>query len=182
MVRVIAAAIAAGVLAAVARAVARRRPGRAALGAGVIVLLVVGVAAGREIQTDFDSSRYRAGPVQSWLQAVPDSAQRVALAGRLGGNLRYGVPIAAFGPRMRNEVEFLGSSQDHLLVEHRHRGDFLQGLQRGHFDLLVVGRPPDPGTDPLGWARSSGWRPVVEDDRFTLLESPARRGLRSVSE
>ena len=167
-----------GLLVAVSLRVAQRRPDRRTILAGVAALGVVVLVVGRDVQTTFDKSRYRVSPVFTWLQTVPKKPIRVGLAGRNGNNRGYSSPYIAFGPRLRNRVEYVATRRKHLLTAFDNEAAFVAALRRGRYDVLVVG--PETGSiaqgpvgRPLEWATGAGWRPIVRDRRFTLLAPPA---------
>jgi hypothetical protein len=154
------------------------RPNRQAVMAGLAALLLLVLLVGRDVQTTFDKDRYRIIPTYTWIQTVPKKPIRIGLAGRNGNNQGYSSPYIAFGPRLRNHVEWVGRRRHHLLVAYHDRGAFVAALARGHFDVLMVGPEEVKSTStslgrPLEWAKSAGWRPFLHDDRFTLLAPPA---------
>jgi hypothetical protein len=164
-------------VAALAIRLARSRPSPRALAAGAAAVLLLVLVAGRDVQTGFDKARYRTIPTYTWLQTVPKKPIRVGLAGRNGNNQGYSSPYIAFGPRLRNHVEYVGPRRAHLLGAYQDRSGFVDALRRGRFDVLLVG-PEDVKSNyslghPLAWAKSAGWRPFLKDDRFTLLRPPA---------
>ena len=173
---VIAVAIMLALLAGLAKRVAEARPSPRALAAGAAVLALAVVFVGRDVQTTFDRTRYRIIPTYTWLQTVPKKPIRVGLAGRNGNNHGYSSPYIAFGPRLRNHVEYVGTRRGHLLEAYENRAGFVAALARGRFDVLLVG--PEAEVEgyslghPLAWAKSAGWRPFLRDNRFTLLRPP----------
>jgi hypothetical protein len=155
------------------------RPSSGAIAAGIAAVVALVLLVGRDVQTTFDKTRYRNLPTYNWLQTVPKKPIRVGLAGRNGDNSGYSSPYPAYGPRLRNHVEYVGRRRDHLLVAYHKRADFLAALARGRFDVLLVGPENVKSTSttlgrPLAWAKSAGWRPFLKDRRFTLLAPPKR--------
>ena len=82
----------------------------------------------------------------------------------------------SFGPRLGNEVAFVGPTVDGQLREYADRAAWTRAIERGDFDLLVVGRGgysndcPVPGreSDDDAWARAAGFRTLASTDRLTL--------------
>jgi dolichyl-phosphate-mannose-protein mannosyltransferase len=164
-----------GALALRLRETARPTPRLIAGGVAAVALLVLLI--GRDVQTTFDKHRYRIIPTYAWIQTVPKKPIRIGLAGRNGNNQGYSSPYIAFGPRLRNHVEYVGQRRHHLLVAYHERAAFVAALQRGRFDVLMVGPEEVKSTSttlgrPLAWAKSAGWRPFLHDARFTLLAPP----------
>jgi hypothetical protein len=172
---VAAAAVVVGVLLALAagyRALddRRRRALRAprAVGVAAGILLVVCAAGGYAAQRRFFFHRYRG--LEPPLAFVTDQApRRVGVTGLWNVNGLSPV-FPAFGPRLRNRVEYVGPFRDGMLVEYRRREPFVAALRRGRYDLLVVGletRPVRTGAET--WARSAGYREVGRSGRLVLF-------------
>ena len=80
--------------------------------------------------------------------------------------------LPAFGPRLGNEVDFVGPLRDHMLVEYRDRASFVAALRRGRYDRLVIGTARLPGTprgDDEAWARSAGYVVTARSPRLVLM-------------
>jgi hypothetical protein len=158
--------------------IVQARPSVRALAAGLAGVLVLVLLVGRDVQTAFDKRRYRGiEPALTWLQAVPKKPIRVGLAGVNGNNKGYSSPYIAFGPRLRNHVEYVGRRHKHLLLAYTNRAAFLAALQRGRYDVLLIGpeKTVSESTSvghPREWARSAGWRVILQDSRFLLLGPP----------
>jgi hypothetical protein len=129
----------------------------AALAAG---LLVIAISAGRAS----DQGYGQFDPTLAWIEKNAPDGQRVGLAGiwTEGG---VSPVLPAFGPRLGNEVEYVGEFREHMLRRHSAAPAFTRAL--GRLDLLVAGPGPE-----LGWARAAGWSVVARSGRLTLL----RRG------
>jgi hypothetical protein len=150
-----------------------RRPGRGVLLAATAVAALVAVWAMRDVQERFTAARYaNTSPVLRALREPMPEGRRIALAGEAGQGAGPGVPLVAMGPRFTNVVHYVGATDHHLLVMHRDRGAFVEGLEAGDFDLLVVGRDAQGGSEPATWAASAGWRTVEEDSLYVLLAPP----------
>jgi hypothetical protein len=73
--------------------------------------------------------------------------------------------LPAFGERLRNDVDYLGSFEDGYLRRHREPAAFLDDLRDR--DYLFVGcAGPCPERE---WAQSAGWEPAGEDGELVLL-------------
>jgi hypothetical protein len=148
---------------------------RLAFAIGGAAVAVVGIVAlGQATQERFNDKRYRGyDATVDWLLANAPSGRTVGLTGNWStGGL---VPVwPAFGPRLRNHVEFVGPVHKGQLGFYTEREPFLEAVDDGGYDLLEVGRGFTPGTDPreAKWARSAGWAEVAQSDRFTLLARP----------
>jgi hypothetical protein len=85
------------------------------------------------------------------------------------------VPVAPlFGPRLQNQVSYVGPWVQHRLEQYTRRQQFSQALQRGHYDYLEVGTgfPPTPDPIQARWAAKAGYTPVTSSSRLILM----RRG------
>ncbi len=143
--------------------------------AGLAVLAAVALGYAR--QRDFYSDRYtrQGDPVVAYLANRATEGHRVAIAGVPSVNGT--APVwPAFGPRLGNDVEFVGPTIDGQLREYADRQDWTRAVERGGFDLLLVGRGgyssacPVPGSesDDDAWARAAGFRRIASTDRLTL--------------
>jgi hypothetical protein len=100
--------------------------------------------------------------------------ERIALAGEW--TAQGLVPVAPlFGPRLENDVDYLGPVVRHRVEQYHSAAPFADALRRGHYRLLVVGTGFPPRPDPPGqrWAERIGYAPVVVDPRLVLLRAPA---------
>lgn len=143
----------------------------------VLVLSLVVAGAGFVGQRAFNDGRY--GDLDPALTWIPDHArggQRIGLAGSWGTALSPVWP--AFGPDIRNRVEYVGELQSGLLQAHPTRESFLAALEQGSYDLLLIGLDSELAGDPPAerWARSAGFEEVVTGERFTLYRSPTGAG------
>ena len=135
------------------------------------------VALGYARQRDFASDRFaREGdPVIRYLAHEAASGHRVAIAG---------VPSVdgtaptwpAYGPHYDNRVDYLGYFVDGQLREYDDRAAWTRAIERGGYDLLVVGRGgyaeechlPGSQSDDDAWARAAGYRALASTPRLTL--------------
>lgn len=166
-------AVGAAVLLAVALAAPRAWPAvsRAwpAFAVGAALLLVVG---GRVVQDRHHDQRYaRHDAAAAYVNTDAPEGHRIGVAG-LEAVTDTSPIYPLFGPRLRNEVEYVGPFVEDLLRTYGTARDFVAALDRGRFDLLMVYRPADPGATAReeAWATRAGFAPVARDDRVTLLE------------
>lgn len=161
-----------GVVAAIAVALLRRRPPMRRLAVAAVLLAIASAVAGRKIQTDFDAVRYQgAGEPFDWIAAHSGDGIRVALAGSTARS-PHSSPYLAFGPRLRNSVEYVGERREHLLVR-APRDRFRERLAAGGYQVLLVGKVGNTRREVV-WARADGWTVVAADQVFTLLAAPSR--------
>jgi hypothetical protein len=135
------------------------------------VLILLAVAA-RIDQVHFDRHTYAPfDPTFAWIDRHAPPGTRVGLAGE--ASLRGLSPILpAFGPRLGNRVEYVGPWAGNLLREYRRRRPFVRAVERGRYQLLLVGRGIVPHRDspPQRWARAAGYREVAASHRLALFE------------
>jgi hypothetical protein len=113
-------------------------------------------------------------PVVAYVLAHDPAHERIALAGEW--TAQGLVPVAPlFGPRLENDVDYLGPVVRHRVEQYHSAAPFADALRRGHYRLLVVGTGFPPRPDPPGqrWAERIGYAPVVVDPRLVLLRAPA---------
>ena len=153
-----------------------------AAAAAALVLAVGGYA----LQRDYNDARFRrAAPSLDWVLDHAPSGRRIGVAGDWGAGFvpTYGL----FGPRLGNDVRYVGRLEHGLLSQFSDREGFVRALERGGYDVLVVGRQHDPDFDSFRrvrpyarppearWAESTGrYALVAADDRFVVLARPTR--------
>ena len=150
---------------------------RLAVRAAMALLAAVAiVAVGHLRQVEFNDGRY-AGlePALDWILAHAPEGKRIALAGTWDvGGLAPVLP--AFGPRLGNEVAYLGTYARGQLREFDTREKWAAAARRRDFDLLIVGSGayseacPVPGseTDDDAWARAEGFTRLAGSRRLRL--------------
>jgi 4-amino-4-deoxy-L-arabinose transferase-like glycosyltransferase len=141
--------------------------GAAALGA------VITVVAGSEVQERFNRTRYLgADPTTDYLLTQAASDHRVGLAGSWD-NEGIAPPLPAFGPRYGNEVEYVGEYVEDMMRGYQASDEFTEALDRGGYDLLLVGRgvPPKPLVREERWAQAAGFERVVASERLALYRA-----------
>jgi len=152
---------------------AARRVQLAAASLGLLTLVALGYAR----QRDFASDRFtREGdPVIAYLAQQATAGHRVAVAGVPSVNGT--APIwPAYGPHFDNRVEYAGHFVDGQLREYDDRATWTRAIERGGYDLLVVGRGgyakecnlPGSRSDDDAFARAAGYRVLASTPRLTL--------------
>lgn len=151
--------------------------GRALAAAAPLLALVALLAIGYVRQRDYQSDRFARSDdvVIEYLAERARSGHRVGIAGV--PSVDGLAPVwPAFGPRLGNDVEFVGRTVDGQLREYADRGEWTRAVRRGGFDLILVARGgyspqcPVPGSesDDDAWARAAGFRPLASSPRLTL--------------
>lgn len=81
----------------------------------------------------------------------------------------------AFGPRIENEVRFVGVLRDGWMTPPRDAVEFARLIRARGDDLLIVGRGRSPRAHvrEQDWARAAGLVPVTRSPRLLLYGSPA---------
>ena len=107
-----------------------------------------------------------------WVDANAPSGQRVGVVGE------GFVVLPMFGPRLDNEVEYVGPTADGMLRTHRTKIELRSALARGRYDLvllqdsgLVEPRIPDRHER---WIRELGYRLVARGELENSFGQPVR--------
>lgn len=82
------------------------------------------------------------------------------------------VPVAPlFGPRLENEVSYVGPWIRHRLEQYTTEAGFRAALRAGHYALLEIGTgfPPRPDPVQARWALAAGYRVITASDRLVLM-------------
>lgn len=114
-------------------------------------------------------------PAVSYVLTHAPAHTRIGLAGEW--TAQGLVPVAPlFGPRLDNDVAYVGPVIEHRLEQYSAAAPFDRALRRGRYTLLVIGTGFPPRPDPPGerWARSIGYVPLVGDPRLVLLRAQSR--------
>jgi hypothetical protein len=153
----------------------RLRPPLAA-GASVVVALGV-VLAGHRVEERFLDGRYVGHDATvDWVLANAPSGRKIGIAGRFSPDgLSPVEPI--MGPRLGNEVDYVGRFDRGTLRELGSEASFVRALRSGGYDLLMIGRGfpvPEPRAREESWARAAGFSPVAQSRRLALYSAPAR--------
>lgn len=171
------AAIAAGV--GLTRHPPRLPSGRAAPAVlAACALLAAGAVAfaGHRLQRDFNDRRYLGSDPVIDQVAVAGPPRKIAITGAWSDRGLSPV-LPAFGPRLENEVDYVGPLVDGMLRRPRDPREFAADLRKGRYDLLVVGRggPPARQLREERWALGQGFVQVAQSERFTLLRPGGTR-------
>lgn len=148
---------------------------RVAMAAAVCATLVGATVGGYQLQQRFNVNRYRGiDPTVDWIIERADSGQRIGIAG-LWTDQGISPVLPAFGPRLDNDVAYVGHFVNGMLRQYPDQRDFVAALHRGGYDYLVVGlgRPPQPEVREERWARVAGFEPVVRSERLALFRGPS---------
>jgi hypothetical protein len=156
--KVIGGCVAAAAIALLAARIPRRALLAATVAAAAIALPMVAQRANRQGFGQFD-------PTLAWIEKNAPSGHRIGLAGVWSPDGVSPV-LAAFGPRLGNEVAYVGPFREHMLRTHENAPAFAAGAKR--FDLLVVGLTP-PASE-LRWAQQAGFVSVARSSRLVLLQ------------
>jgi hypothetical protein len=160
-----------GVAAAAMALARRRRVWRPALkGPLAAAALVAVLAAGYVDQRRFHDDRYADfDPVLAWVQERAPEGRRIGLA-RVWPFTFYSPPLAMYGPRLENTVEFIGPVRDGILEQYEDPREFRRAVERARLDLVLLQNPAQPGASlEERWLRPLGFKPVARSDILLLL-------------
>jgi hypothetical protein len=145
----------------------RRQPHRLVAAAGVALVLVGGGWAARN--RDRTTPYAALDPVVAQL---PAAGARIAV-GKTWNSGGLAPVLPAFGPRLDNRVDYLGTFVDGTLRQWRRRGGFAAQVRRGRYDAIVLGTgiPPTAGGEEpqASWARELGYTERARTRRLVLL-------------
>lgn len=149
----------------------RGAPRRSAVAALVLFALLVGL--GQLGQERFNDRRYVGlDPSIDWINVNAPTDQRVGLAGEGVGPVIY----PAFGPRLENDVEYIGPFVEDMLRPHVGRLDFLRAVRDADYGLVLVqlqdNHRPGLGQRQAAWLRSEGFSDVTQSSTDILLKAP----------
>lgn len=170
-----AAIVAITALLALSMVLALRRRDRVAF-AGLAVLVVAIVAVGvRVTQNDYLKGRYAGAtvPLDNALDRVPADA-KIGLAGAWPVTTLSPV-LALFGPEFENHVGYVGETRDGMLLPYEDPAAYAAALERGDYDLVLVGNEKPlafPQLDEAAWTQAAGYEEVAADTNFSLFEAP----------
>ena len=147
----------------------RRRPWPRLAVAGLLALGVL--VAGHHDERVFFADRYL--DVDPTFAAIARDPQplRVAITGFSNENVLVSPILPSFGPRLANDVQYVGPWVDHELVQYTREGPFVAALRRGDFDDVILGRAAIPGqpVTPPTWVLAAGYRPALASPEFFLF-------------
>ncbi len=139
--------------------------------AAAVVACAVAVVAGRLEQRSFDRHPYAGYDATfAWIDRNAPTGHRIGIAG-VASNEGLAPVLPAFGPRLGNQVAYVGDQVRHSVHLPASKSSFDRELARGHFDLLLVGLQNTDQTDT--WALAAGYRIVAWSPRLALFAAPA---------
>jgi hypothetical protein len=149
--------------------------GRRGVAIGAAALAVLAAAGFARLEQDAYADRDYSihDPAFAWISEHAPSGTRIGIVG--GSSLDGVSPILpAFGPRLGNDVTYVGPFVDDLLLDYQRREEFVSALRREGDELLIVGRGLVPKAEVRQerWARSAGFRLVTGSDRLALYAAP----------
>lgn len=152
--------------------------GRFSRGAVVAAFATVGslalLAGGYALQRDFNERGYGGLETTDWvLENAPEDAN-IGIAAAWGDETRSPVR-AMFGPRLRNEVSYVGEERQNQLAAFPDRKSFQAALRAQRYDLLLVGRgfaQVKLHPERARWAAELGFVEVARDPGLVLLVAP----------
>ena len=148
-----------------------RRLTRGGALAGGALAAVVLVTLGRLDQRSFDRHGYaRYDPSFAFIERQAPSHHRIGIAGAWSDQ-GLSPTLPAFGPRLGNQVAYIGDPVAHSLHLPASESSFRSELRRGRYELLVIGLQDPAHTDV--WARAAGYRLITASARLALYTAPA---------
>lgn len=152
------------------------RPWRGCLRPAIVLVIaaVAVIAGGRADERSFDKGFYKAyDPVLGWIGAHAPSGHRIGFTGGVGKNALADI-TPAFGPRLGNQVTYVGDVVRHSLEVPASIESFRSELGSGRYDLLLIQLQYAGRTDT--WARALGYRPLVRSAALALYDQPSGNG------
>jgi hypothetical protein len=150
---------------------ADRRLGRVGLPALAAVLAVAVAVLSYHDQRVLARRPYiPADPVVAYVLAHAPAGTRIALTGQW--TAQGLIPVAPlFGPRLENDVTYIGPWIRHRLQQYSRPRPFDAALRADHAPYLVVGTGFPPLPDPIEarWARADGYRVLGASSRLVLM-------------
>jgi hypothetical protein len=145
--------------------------GRLIAAAAVLVLLAAAAAAGDRLQRKFAEQRLTQDDLLAYVLSEVEPGAKIGLGGIWSDD---GPPpvLAAFGPRLENDVSYVGREDRGQLKELEDAGQFREALAEGGYDYVIVGRSPLPSNHADGWVEQLDLEPLAENDRFWLYRVP----------
>jgi hypothetical protein len=146
-----------------ALALLRRRAPAVALAAAVVAAVAAGLVLERRAPLGYG----RASPVFATIDAAGEGTH-VGIAGSPALDLPPFLP--AFGPRLANDVEYVGPIREHWLTRYGAPEPFQRALREGDFDFLIVWSGTPRPAPELAWAKAAGFEEVAATATKTLLQ------------
>lgn len=169
----IVAAAAAAVLIVRRRPLRLRRPRIPALAGAVTLLAALGVGALFLQERRYDENRLAETEATGrWVDANAPSGRRVGVVGE------GFVVLPMFGPRLDNQVEYVGPTIDGMLRTYGTKADLSAALRRGRYDLVLLQDSglvePEIPKRHERWIRELGYRMVAEGSLDNSFGQPVR--------
>jgi hypothetical protein len=137
---------------------------RSLTAAGVMIACLLAV--GRIAQTKFDRHTYAAyDPTFAWIVEHASTGHRIGVTG-VWSTAGLPAPLPAFGPRLGNQVAYVGDLVRHSVHLPANQRSFDAELRRGRFELVLIGLQTTGHTDV--WARAAGYHLVALSPRLAL--------------
>lgn len=145
----------------------------AVIAAAGIAVVVVGTA-GFLVQERYNARRYLADdPAVAWLVRHAPAGSRIGLTG-LWSDDGIAPVYPAFGPRLANQVQYIGAPEQDTLRRYRDRSSFTGALEGGRYDFVIAGLGRAQREPEADWARAAGYAPVARSERLVLLKRAER--------
>src|SRR5205807_4242319 len=131
-------------------------------------LAVLGLAVvARFDQRGFDRQSYaQYDAVFAWIDSHAPSGHRIGFTGGTGATPGLAPALPAFGPRLGNQVGYVGDVVVHSVEVPARQSSFVAELRQGRYELLMIGLPHAGQTDQ--WAKSMGFRLLARSNRLAL--------------
>ena len=139
---------------------------------GALALVIV--AGGQLVQTRYRRHRFAdLDPSLTWIRQHAPSGARIGLTG-FWSSAPPAPVYPSFGPRLRNEVKYIGDFRGGRLTRYTSGMRFVSGLRASGADLLIVGLgdPPVRHVPEQDWAQAAGYRVVTRSRWFALYKNP----------
>jgi hypothetical protein len=152
------------------RARGRAGPLRAAAIAVAVAACAAATVLARLEQRSFDRHPYASyDPTFAWIDAHAPAHRRIGITG-VASTEGLSPVLPAFGPRLGNQVAYVGDGVRHSVHLPSRESTFDAELRRGRYDLLLIGLQLTGDTD--AWARAAGYRLVAQSARLALYAAP----------
>ena len=149
-----------------------RWAGRRGVVANVAFACAVLVVAGGHLQQRrFNEKRYVGVDLAfDWFHANAAAGSRVGLAG-VHGSGGYPAAWIAFGPRLENQVEYVGRLVEDRMEVHETEDGFRDALRRGRYDVVFVslGDRRPGGPREVAWTEAEGYTEKARTGRVAVF-------------
>jgi hypothetical protein len=136
-------------------------------------LVLVAVLVGRAQERDFERDRYaNVNPVFQYIRDQAPAGARVGLVGEGWGNY----PL--FGPRLRNDVEYIGHRRRGTMRPWRTRREFDRALAEHRYDIVAVQElyslDENLPLEQERWLKGRGYKLIAEGIQVYAYQAPLR--------